>query len=172
MRIVTYMQGSNTYTGEKGMITMLTYSRKRPVLKNCPLCGKLYADEGSGVCQKCYNAYRDYELEIKQFVEANPNCSAGDIVKGTGAPLAVASKMIQSGQFAMKGKISYPCSRCGKLIMSGVYCPSCQQKIQEATANANRIARDHERKYLTGKKKEKEKEKSSSLNILKILRGK
>lgn len=172
MVAVTYAQGSIFHNGEKGMMTMLTYSRKRPVLKNCPLCGKLYADAGSGVCQKCYNAYRDYEVEIKKYVEANPNCSAGDIVKGTGAPLAVASKMIQSGQFAMKGRITYPCSRCGKLIVTGVYCASCQQKIQEATANANRIARDNDRKYLLGKKKEKEKEKSSSLNILKILRGK
>ena len=166
------MQGSNFQAGEKGMIAMLTYNRKRPVLKNCPLCGKLFADAGSGVCQKCYNSYRDYELEIKKYVEANPNCSAGDIVKGTGAPLAVASKMIQSGQFAMKGRISYPCSRCGKLIHTGVYCAACQQKVQEATANANRIANAQDRKYLLSKKKEKEKEKSSSLNILKILRGK
>ncbi len=148
------------------------YSKNRPVLKNCPICGKLYADAGSGACQKCYNAYRDYELEIKKFVEANPNCNANDIVKNTGAPLAIASKMIQSGQFAMSGRIAYPCSRCGKLINVGVYCSACQQAVQQATANANRIARTNERKYLLGKKKEKEKEKSSTLNILKILRGK
>ena len=151
---------------------MLTYKSKRPVLKNCPLCGKLFADTGSGCCQKCYNAYRDYENEVKNYVEANPNCSVRDIVKHTGAPLVVASKMIQSGQFAMKGHISYPCSLCGKLILKGVYCPSCQQKIQAATANANRISRENEeRKYLLGKKK-KEKGKDSGLNILKILRGK
>lgn len=146
------------------------YSKNRPVLKNCPICGKLYADEGSGACQKCYNAYRDYELEIKKFVEANPNCSARDIVKNTGAPLAIASKMIQNGQFAMSGKVAYPCSRCGKLINTGVYCAACQQAVQQASANANRLARTTERKYLLGKKKDKE--KSSGLNILKILRGK
>lgn len=153
------------------MINMLTYqSRKRPVLKNCPLCGKLFADSGSGVCQKCYNAYRDYEVEVKKYVEAHPNCSARDIVKETGAPLVVASQMIQHGQFAMSGKIAYPCSRCGKLINTGVYCSACQQAVQAATANANRIAHDNERKYLLGKKKSKD--KSSGLNILKILRGK
>lgn len=146
------------------------YSKNRPVLKNCPICGKLYADAGSGACQKCYNAYRDYELEIKKFVEANPNCNAGDIVKHTGAPLAIASKMIQSGQFAMSGKVTYPCSRCGKLIHVGVYCAECQQAVQQATSNANRVAKENERKYLLGKKKEKE--KSGGLNILKILRGK
>lgn len=151
---------------------MITYQNKnRPVLKNCPLCGKLYADTGSGACQKCYNAYRDYEVEIKNFVEANPNCSARDIVKHTGAPLAIASKMIQSGQFAMSGKLAYPCSRCGKLIKAGVYCHECQQTIQQAAANANRVAREPERKYLTGKKKDGGK-KSTGLNILKILRGK
>lgn len=151
---------------------MLTYqSKRRPVLKNCPLCGKLYADTGAGCCQKCYNAYRDYELEIKKYVEANPNCTAGDIVKHTGAPLAVASKMIQSGQFAMSGRISYPCSRCGKLIFSGVYCAACQQKVQEATANANRVAREKDRKYLLNKK-DKDKDKNSGLNIIKVLWGK
>ena len=118
---------------------MITYSSKnRPVLKNCPLCGKLFADTGAGTCQKCYNAYRDYELEVKKYVEANPNCSARDIVKNTGAPLAVASKMIQSGQFAMNGKLAYPCSRCGKLIKAGVYCSECQQAIQQATDETNR----------------------------------
>lgn len=156
---------------EEGMIDMLTYrSKNRPVLKNCPLCGKLYADAGSGACQKCYNALRDYELEIKKYVEANPNCSARDIVKNTGAPLAIASRMIQSGQFAMSGKISYPCSKCGKLIHAGVYCSECQQAIQQATANANRLAQEHKLKKLADKKKAKE--KSSGLNIIKILRGK
>jgi len=152
---------------------MITYSSKnRPVLKNCPLCGRLYADTGSGACQKCYNAYRDYELEVKKFVEANPNCSARDIVKNTGAPLAVASKMIQSGQFAMNGKIAYPCSRCGKLIKAGVYCSECQQAIQQATANANRIARERERERFHANKKKESGKKSTGLNILKILRGK
>lgn len=150
---------------------MLTYhSKNRPVLKNCPLCGKLYADTGAGTCQKCYNAYRDYEVEIKKYVEANPNCSAGDIVKHTGAPLAVASKMIQNGQFAISGKIKYPCSRCGKLIQTGIYCYECQQMIQQATANANRLAREKERMHAAARKKKEE--KSSGLNILKILRGK
>ena len=146
------------------------YSKNRPVLKNCPICGKLYADAGSGACQKCYDTYRNYELEIKKFVEANPNCNANDIVKNTGAPLAIASKMIQSGQFAMSGRITYPCSRCGKLIHTGVYCYECQQAIQQATANANRIAQEsQQRKYLTSKKK---KDKDSGLNIIRILRGK
>ena len=104
-------------------------------------------------------------------MEANPNCTAGDIVKHTGAPLAVASKMIQSGQFAMSGRISYPCSRCGKLIFSGVYCAACQQKVQEATANANRVAREKDRKYLLNKK-DKDKDKNSGLNIIKVLWGK
>ena len=150
---------------------MITYSSKnRPVLKNCPLCGKLFADTGAGTCQKCYNAYRDYELEVKKFVEANPNCSARDIVKNTGAPLVVASKMIQNGQFAMNGKLAYPCSRCGKLIKAGVYCSECQQAIQQATANANRMAKERER-FHANKKKESGK-KSTGLNILKILRGK
>ncbi|SHK98538.1 hypothetical protein SAMN05216582_1297 [Selenomonas ruminantium] len=139
------------------------------MLKNCPLCGKLFADTGAGCCQKCYDAYRNYEVEVKKYVEANPNCSAGDIVKHTGAPLVVASQMIQDGQFAMKGRVSYPCSRCGKLILTGVYCTSCQQKVQEATSNAHRVARENERKYL---KKDKQKQKESGLNILKILRGK
>lgn len=152
------------------MITMKTYySKNRPVLKNCPICGKLYADAGSGACQKCYDAYRNYEEEIRNFVEANPNCTAGDIVKKTGAPLAIASKMIQSGQFAMSGRIAYPCSRCGKLINTGVYCSSCQQAVQQATANANRLAQEARRKYLTSKKKS---EKESGLNIIKLLRGK
>ena len=70
----------------------------------------------------------------------------------------------------MNGKLAYPCSRCGKLIKAGVYCSECQQAIQQATANANRMAKERER-FHAGKKKESGK-KSTGLNILKILRGK
>lgn len=153
------------------MITMFTYNRKRPVLKNCPICEKLFTDTGTGVCHKCFDTYRSYEQKVKEYVTAHPHCSAQDIVKDTGIPLTVTSQMIQNGQFLMSGRITYPCSSCGKPIHSGVYCPVCQKKIQEATANAHRIATDQERKYLLAKKKKKEDAKSSGLNILKILRG-
>jgi len=154
------------------MMTMIKSTTRKGVLRNCPLCGKLFSDTGIGYCQKCYDKSREYENKINDFVKEHPNCTLRDIARQTKVPLHVASSMVNKGQFLAGGKISYPCSRCGKAITSGLYCGSCMALVHEATANAKkketerRIKEEQERikrKYLQ--------KKESGLNILKILRG-
>lgn len=154
------------------MINMLKTQNRKGVLRNCPLCGKLFSDTGFGYCQKCYDKSREYENKINEFVKENPHCTVRDIVRQTKIPMHVATNMINKGQFMAGGKISYPCSRCGKAITSGLYCGSCMAKVHEAAITAKKLEAERrvkeeqeriKRKYL--------KKKESGLNILKILRG-
>ena len=153
------------------MMNMLTSNRKG-VLRNCPICEKLFSDTGIGVCQKCYDKMRDYENQINDFVKTHPHCTVKDIVKQTKIPLRFATNMINKGQFVAGGKISYPCSRCGKAITSGLYCGSCMAKVHEATITAKKL--EAERRVKDEQERIKRKylqKKESGLNILKILRG-
>ncbi len=143
------------------------------VLRNCPLCGKLFSDTGFGYCQKCYDKSREYEQQINEFVKAHPHCTLKDIVKNTNIPMKVATNMINKGQFVAGGKISYPCSRCGRPITTGLYCNSCMELVHKATANAKRLEAERLQKAEQEriKKKFAKEREASGLNILKILRG-
>ena len=155
------------------MITMLRTSNHAGVLRNCPICEKLFTDTGMGVCQKCYDKMRDYENQINDFVKTHPHCTVKDIVRQTKVPLRFATNMINKGQFVAGGKISYPCSRCGKAITTGLYCGSCMSLVHEATANAKKLEAERKIKAEQDRIRKKYAEKKSSgLNILKILRGK
>ncbi len=154
------------------MTIMLKSNSRNGVLRNCPLCGKLFSDTGFGYCQKCYDKSREYENKINDFVKEHPNCTLRDIARQTKIPLHVASSMVNKGQFMAGGKISYPCSRCGKAITSGLYCGTCMSLVHQATVKAKQLENERraqeeqeriKRKYL--------KKKESSLNILRILRG-
>ena len=155
------------------MISMIKSNNKRPVLRNCPICERLFADTGFGACQNCYDKMRDYENQINEYVKAHPHCTVKDIAKNTNIPLKFATNMISKGQFVAGGKISYPCSRCGKAITSGLYCSSCMDLVHKATANAKRLEIERRQKEEQERIKKKfEKKRTSALNILKILRGK
>ena len=155
------------------MMNMLTTNGRKGTLRNCPVCGKLYTDTGAGVCPKCYDKLRDYENQIKEFVKTHPHGTVREIVRETKVPLRYASKMIRTGQFIAGGKISYPCSRCGKAITSGLYCSECMALVQKAAITAKKLEAERKAKEEQERIKKKFAEKKSSgLNILKILRGK
>ncbi|WP_295156516.1 hypothetical protein [Selenomonas sp. AE3005] len=152
---------------------MIRTQTPKGVLRNCPLCGKLFSDTGFGYCQKCYDKSREYENQINEFVKAHPHCTIKDIVKQTKIPMHIATSMINKGQFIAGGKISYPCSRCGRMITTGLYCSNCMDLVHQATANAKRLEIERRQKEEQARIKKKfEKERTSGLNILKILRGK
>ena len=113
------------------------------------------------------------ENQIKEFVKTHPHCTVREIVRETKVPLRYASKMIRTGQFVAGGKISYPCSRCGKAITSGLYCSECMALVQKAAITAKKLEAERKAKEEQERiKKKLAEKKGSGLNILKILRGK
>lgn len=129
----------------------------KPTLKNCPLCGKLFTDTGLGLCVTCYQEKEALEKRVTDYVRENPNTTINKIVEETGVDIKIVKEMVRRGQFiTMGGNVTYPCSRCGKLINDGLYCPECLGILrQEIKTTSDRMlaiknaksAKEAEREY-------------------------
>jgi hypothetical protein len=101
-------------------------------LRNCPVCGKVYADVGLGICPRCYDQRREEEKKIIDYVAQHPKSTIKQICDETDANYDLVMEMVQRGQFiATGGHVMYPCSSCGKPITSGLYCPRCLVRLRE-----------------------------------------
>ncbi len=101
-------------------------------IKNCPMCGKLFADNGTRVCMDCYDKIKAKEAEVINYVRDNPGSKIPEIVEATGAPEGMIKKMIREGRFEQIGvKMSYPCEKCGAPIITGKICQSCQEEVHK-----------------------------------------
>lgn len=102
-------------------------------LKNCPMCGKLFADFGSHVCQDCYEKMRKMESDVVNYVRDNPNSKIPEIVEATGADEKMIKRMIREGRFVQVGvPLSYPCKKCGAPITQGELCQKCMTEMRES----------------------------------------
>ena len=101
-------------------------------IKNCPMCGKLFADTGHRVCMDCYEKILEKEAEVVNYVRDNPGSKIPEIVEATGATEGMIKKMIREGRFEQIGvKMSYPCEQCGNPIITGKICQSCQEELHK-----------------------------------------
>lgn len=111
-------------------------------LKNCPSCGKLYADTGIGMCRDCYEKELEDEAEAARYVRDNPKSSVKEICEATGIKERVILRMIKNGRFIETGvEVSYPCESCGTMITRGRYCDKCNEKLaREVAASSQKMA--------------------------------
>lgn len=133
----------------------------KPTLKNCPLCGKLFTDTGLGLCVSCYQQKDDLEKKVTEYVREHPRVTINKIVEDTGVDVKIVKEMVHRGQFITSGvQVTYPCSRCGRLINDGLYCPEClgilRQEIKttsdkmlaiKAAQNAKEAERAYNRRH-------------------------
>jgi len=100
-------------------------------LKNCPYCGKLYAEIGRKMCPDCLEKERQMESDVVAYVRAHSGAKIPEIVEETGAHENLIKRMIREGRFEQVGiKMSYPCEKCGAPIMTGKLCQKCQDEIK------------------------------------------
>lgn len=119
---------------------------QKPKLRNCPLCGKIFTDTGLGICLNCYEKNRHDEKVVIEYVREHPNSTIKEICEETGANIRLVTDMVQRGQFiASGGQVLYPCSRCGKPISSGIYCPRCIVFLHKAIRASNERAKSRQR---------------------------
>lgn len=101
-------------------------------IKNCPMCGRLFSDTGTHVCQSCYRKVQEKEMEVVNYVRDNPGATVSDIMEATEAPDSMIKRMIREGRFEQIGvKMSYPCEKCGAPIISGKLCSRCQENMHK-----------------------------------------
>ena len=101
-------------------------------IKNCPVCGKLYAEMGRKMCPDCYEKYQEKEHAVLEYVRDHKGAKITEIVEATGASEKMINRMIREGRFEQVGvRMGYPCEKCGTMIYTGKLCMTCQEKIHE-----------------------------------------
>ena len=110
-----------------------------PKLKNCPYCGKIFAEiSGVSACPDCLEKLQKMEKEIVEYVREHPKCRVKEICEATGAKESMIKRMIREGRFIQEGvQMSYPCEKCGTPIFEGKFCTACMDKMREAMQKQN-----------------------------------
>ncbi|MGL6016958.1 MAG: flagellar protein [Selenomonadaceae bacterium] len=98
---------------------------------NCPECGKLYVDNGVGMCRDCYVKEEENETIVASFVRDHPKTSVEEIHEATGIKEKTIFRMIRNGRFVSDMEISYPCDSCGAPIIKGRLCDKCSTNIMK-----------------------------------------
>ena len=115
-------------------------------IKNCSVCGKLYAEIGHKMCEDCYAKEQVKEKEVIAYVQEHRGAKIPEIVEETGVSETVIKRLIRDGRFEQIGvKISYPCEKCGAPIIIGKLCQTCQEKARSElqAARAKIVAVKH-----------------------------
>jgi len=110
-------------------------------MRNCPVCGRVYVDMGTGakMCRDCYEKEKEMEEVVARFVRDHQGSSIKEICEKTGIEEKIVFRMVKEGRFIQAGvKVSYPCESCGALITKGRFCEKCQsglvKQLQEQNA--------------------------------------
>lgn len=100
-------------------------------IKNCPVCGKLYAEIGRKMCPDCFAKEQDKEKIVIDYVRDHRGAKIPEIVEETGASETLIKRLIREGRFEQIGiKVTYPCEKCGAPIIMGKMCQTCQDKAR------------------------------------------
>ncbi len=107
-------------------------------LKNCPVCGKLFAaDPGTRMCRDCFVKEQETELEVTNYVRDHPKSKIPEIVENTHGTEKMIKRMIAEGRFQQVGvNLTYSCEKCGAPIMSGKFCRDCMAELQREVKGA------------------------------------
>lgn len=101
-------------------------------LKNCPECGRIFVDLGTGICRDCMEKQEELMIEVSSYVRDHPHSTIRDIMDAVGVKEKLIRRMIREGRFIADGvDVSYPCERCGKPIHNGRYCSECTASLQQ-----------------------------------------
>ncbi|MBR3457716.1 MAG: hypothetical protein IKH16_06140, partial [Selenomonadaceae bacterium] len=99
-------------------------------LRNCPICGRLYADLGRGLCPGCYSQQEGIKEEAVRYANEHPEATMEEISKATGVHSLMIHKMELEGKFGNASKrLEYACSRCGRPITAGKLCQACMESF-------------------------------------------
>ena len=101
-----------------------------PNLKNCPICGRVYAYQGRNMCNKCLEKEDDDYAIVRRYVRDNPGASVAEVAEATEIDEEKILQFLRDGRLVTKGmRYTTMCERCGKTISSGKFCDSCLKQL-------------------------------------------
>lgn len=98
---------------------------------NCRNCGKLFSSLSSRLCPECSDLMDEYLGRAKEVLYRQPNIGVMSLAEAADIPFEAVKTFIREGrlQFKQTGPVRIECEMCGKPIMSGTKCESCQERL-------------------------------------------
>jgi len=101
-----------------------------PEIKNCPECGRLFADVGHNVCNKCLEKEDSEFAVVRRYVRDHPGASIFEVAEETGIAEEKILQFLKDGRLQSAGFVEVrSCESCGKKITSGRYCEKCRSQL-------------------------------------------
>lgn len=128
-----------------------------PELRNCSICGRLFAYQQGGrtVCSRCREQEEEQYMVVRKYVRDHPGASVFEVAEETGIEEELILQFLREGRLQSKGFVEVlQCQRCGARIDSGKYCAQCLRELdsqlrgvisparRETPAPEKRTARD------------------------------
>ena len=101
-----------------------------PDLRNCPICGRVFAYQGRDICNKCLEKEDNDYAVVRRYVREHPGASVSEVAEATEIDEDKILQFLRDGRLISRG-LSYTtmCERCGKTIPSGRFCETCLKKL-------------------------------------------
>lgn len=102
-------------------------------MRNCTGCGKIFVSvNGTKICLDCQAKEREKEREVVNYVRDHPKSLIPAIMEATNCTEHLIKRLIREGRFEQVGvKLTYPCEKCGKPIVTGKLCATCMASVQK-----------------------------------------
>ncbi|HEY4602072.1 MAG TPA: TIGR03826 family flagellar region protein [Cerasibacillus sp.] len=105
-----------------------------PELANCSRCGAVYVKDIRDICHACFKEEEKSFRIVYDFLKQRKNREATliEIVEATGVEEELIIKFIKEKRLRQSQfpKLTYPCERCGKQIISGNLCEACGKELK------------------------------------------
>ncbi len=95
--------------------------------KNCKMCGKLFSHPHNSICPECLARDEEDFQKVRLFLKEFPGTKLTVVEEYTNVPRKKILQYLRDGRLELAEPASdfLKCSKCGKPIATGMYCPDC-----------------------------------------------
>ena len=108
----------------------------------CSICRKPFQSLGRKVCPNCLGKMDDYFIQVRDYLDDNPNASIEKVSEETEISQRVIMYLIKEGRVIMKGEgkafdDTLTCEICKIPIFEGRICETCKKNLAKAIDNTS-----------------------------------
>lgn len=106
-------------------------------IANCVRCHRMFhKTPGVKVCQDCLQAEEAAFLQVRDFLEAQPETDMDALLAQTGLERAEVVRLVRAGRFGTLEetvkRLGVECRQCGEPVVRGQHCPVCTEELGQA----------------------------------------
>lgn len=103
-------------------------------VRTCRRCRKLFNHiSGQPLCPTCRDYMEKKFTEVKEYIRENPQATMQEISDDNEVPVSQLKQWVREERlsFAESSPIGLDCEKCGAMIRTGRFCPSCKDKVAQ-----------------------------------------